>query len=180
MEWRSESQRKRVLDRCGVPQMFQSCLNPEMAQRVENGESLYLFGPCGTGKTYSACGVLASYKLNKLSRKCIFVPVSEMLMDIRNTFKTNSESTEEMEMDLYSTCDLLVMDDLGAMKITEWAVQSLDIIVDRRYRNQKPTVVTSNYTLKEISENFDNRIASRFGGMCSLIRFGGKDKRVKK
>jgi DNA replication protein DnaC len=64
--------------------------------------------------------------------------------------------------------DLLVLDDLGAEKTTEFAITTLYIIIDRRIRDAKRTIITTNLSLKEIEDKLDARIASRLSGMQNV------------
>jgi DNA replication protein DnaC len=82
-------------------------------------------------------------------------------------------------VDKYSRCPLLVLDDLGVEKTTDWALQTLYVILNNRYTNYRQTIITSNLTLEEIGNKLGDRIASRIAGMCSIIQMKGKDKRIK-
>ena len=72
----------------------------------------------------------------------------------------------------------LILDDMGAEKTSEWSIQTLYSIIDRRYRDEKQTLITSNLTLDEIAEKVGDRIASRIAGMCKVVEIKGKDRRI--
>ena len=95
----------------------------------------------------------------------MFVTVPELLFEIRQTFKDDSFESEKSIVDKYSGVSLLVLDDLGAEKTTEWAESTLYLIIDRRNRDEKWTIVTSNLTLPEIEQTLGARIASRLSDM---------------
>jgi DNA replication protein DnaC len=76
------------------------------------------------------------------------------------------------------TIDLLFLDDLGAEKASEWATGILYNIIDYRNRNMKPTFITSNLSIADISNIYGERIASRIVEMCEVIYITGEDRRL--
>lgn len=151
--------------------------------------SLFLHGSRGVGKTYLMAAILREIILktppakqnNKLYRKfnkmLLFISVPELLMEIRACYNKKDINEEEL-ISKYSDIDILFLDDLGAEKPTEWALQTLYLIIDRRYRNIKRTIISSNYNLNQISKRLDDRISSRIAGMCKVIKIQGKDRRI--
>lgn len=170
---------QRVLIECGVPKIF---LSSELSSNY-NLKSLYLYGGCGVGKTYKAVSMLKSY-LNNLSDSefqnsanyPIFITVPELLLKIRSCISLNQ--CEEDIVEKYGDCMLLVLDDLGVEKTTEWALQTLYIILNRRSNNNLTTIITSNLSLEEIGNKIGDRIASRIAGMCTIMHLKGKDRRL--
>lgn len=116
----------------------------------------------------------------KKEDKIFFIQVPELLLEIRSTFKQNSEKTEEQVLDKYSNAGLLFLDDIGAEKTTDWSLQTLYLLIDRRYRDMLRTIISSNLTLDELAEKLDDRIASRIAGMCEIVEIKGKDRRLSK
>jgi hypothetical protein len=78
----------------------------------------------------------------------------------------------------YAGSRCLIMDDLGVEKTSKWSMQALYSIIDRRYRDERQTLVTSNLTLNEIAEKVGDRIASRIAGMCKVVEIKGADRRL--
>jgi DNA replication protein DnaC len=72
---------------------------------------------------------------------------------------------------------VLILDDLGAEKASEWVAETLYILIDDRYGNMKPTVFTSNYSPSELAERLGDRIVSRIMEMCRIIEIKTSDKR---
>ncbi len=108
-----------------------------------------------------------------------FLSVPELMLRLRESFRDGAGSSEGAVIDACAGCDLLVLDDLGVEKPSEFAVQSLYLVVDRRYSEMRRTVITSNFSIGEIAERVGDRIASRIAGMCKVIELQGEDRRVR-
>ncbi len=175
-----------VLAKIGVPKKF---LTPKSNIGKLNLKSGYYFhGPVGTGKTDLAVSFLKSFILNSepvceyekyrlQDNLGLFVSVPIMLLNIRGAFKSETA----LEIDLikkYTRPELLIMDDLGTEKTTEWVMQTLYVIINSRYEEDKQTVITSNYSLEEIRKNLNDKIASRITAMTEVIEIKGIDRRA--
>lgn len=147
-------------------------------------ESILLSGKTGCGKTHLAVAMLHHfitttkiilpygdpYYSNRDSRpsqgpRFTFASVPELLLEIRESFRKDSEESESAIIDRYSEVGLLILDDLGAEKATEWVESTLYLILDRRNRWERWTIITSNLTLPEIEQHLGARIASRLADM---------------
>ena len=105
--------------------------------------------------------------------------MTDFFFRLRNSFSDSASEEMQNIVDHYVCCDLLLIDDLGAQKNSEWSREVLYLLIDRRYRDVRPTIVTSNLTLDQISELIDDRIASRLAEMGPVIRLeAGDDERV--
>jgi len=140
---------------------------------MKDHEDYLLTGGTGCGKTHLASAAMRHYIQNARndvdspwgSFSAMFVTVVELLLEIRQTYHKNSELSERDIIDRYSMIHLLVLDDLGAKKNTEWTEQTLYLIIDRRINNKMWTIVTSNLSLDEIERAYGARIASRLAEM---------------
>lgn len=149
-------------------------------QTTTNG--LMLYGKAGSGKTHLACAI-ARHIIEKKQIQVRFTRIVDLLSEIRKTFDENEQYRTENESDLiqrYTSAPLLIIDDLGAEKTTDWVRQILYQIVDERWIEQKPIIVTSNLNLEELEARFESRIASRVAGMCQLVESRDYDYRIKK
>jgi DNA replication protein DnaC len=142
---------------------------------VEGKGGLFLHGPPGTGKTHLAIALLKDHGRMEYGS---FVTVASLLMELRDSFRDGAERSEKGIIEHYSNVQLLVLDDLGAEKTSEFALQSLYIIIDKRYSEMRSTIITSNLTVDEIAEKVGDRIASRIAGMCRVIELKGRDRRI--
>lgn len=122
---------------------------------AENPADWLLYtGRYGTGKTHLAAAV-ANRALEK-GIDLIFQPVPDLLDQLRMSYGNPGESYED-RFEKYRTVPLLVLDDLGAQSPTAWAEEKLYQIINYRYVNRLPTVITSNVNMRDV----DGRIASR-------------------
>ena len=147
---------------------------------------LFLGGP-GLGKTHLA---VACMRLGAHAKglRGIFYDTRDMLRRIRQTYNPVTRMTET-ERDIVNPlvrADLLVLDDLGAEKATEWVEEMLHFIVNTRYNERRPTIFTSNYpiqapptpsTRKRCSSASDSDCYSRLQEMCDFIELKGVDYR---
>jgi len=102
-----------------------------------------------------------------------------LLGELRNTF-SNQEHTEMEIITKYSTAEYLILDDIGAEKVSDWTLQSLSIIINNRYEYLKPTIFTSNFNLDQLADKLgDDRIPSRIFGMCYVYHMKNMDRRLK-
>ena len=77
-------------------------------------------------------------------------------------------------MDKYGDYHLLVLDDFGVEKISDWSYQLLYMLINRRYNNLKTTIFTSNFSLEQIAQQLgDDRLTSRIQHMCDVQKFEG-------
>jgi DNA replication protein DnaC len=104
---------------------------------------LLLWGSPGNGKTHLAAAV--AHEVKDKGFTVVFQTMAELLERIRNTFNKKEKETESEIMDALRDCDLLVLDDIGAEKITDWVLDVMFRIIDGRYRKKKPTLYTTNF-----------------------------------
>ena len=128
-----------------------------------NGKGLLLLGRPGTGKTFYSCCVA-----NALIDKGIFAFVTNVT-EVTRTFK--GEEDRRRLLHYTSSAALMVLDDLGAERSTEYAIEQLYSIVDQRYRSGKPLIVTTNLTLDQLGKAPElgrQRIYDRVLEMCQF------------
>jgi len=121
---------------------------------------------------------IAYYDGAPLDRYPLFASLSEILLNIRQTFKKGSEGSEQSIISKYADVDYLLLDDVGVEKPSEWALQTIYLIIDRRYREMKSTFFSSNFSLSQLAKRLGDRITSRIAGMCEVIELKGKDRRL--
>jgi DNA replication protein DnaC len=146
------------------------------------GRGLYFCGPTGSGKTlYAAALLMASFDVAKIGGQKFFMALPDLLDSIKYTYNGRGglEGTEGEIIQKYCSADLLVMDDLGVERTTDWSYNILNSIVSQRYGRLKSTIFTSNIDLDQLAAKLgDNRISSRICQMCEVRLFDYKDMRV--
>jgi DNA replication protein DnaC len=144
---------------------------------LQQKKSLYFTGVIGSGKTvYAAHLLLSSVDIKGLfgPRRFTFTPV--LLQQLKSTFNNSTSESESDIIAKYSDAGVLVLDDFGVEKTTEWSYNALYLIINHRYEYLKPTIFTSNYTLDQIAEKLnDDRLPSRINSMCKVRTFEGVD-----
>lgn len=135
---------------------------------------LYLHGKPGVGKTHLAIGIFREHQ-----DRATFWTVPELLLHLRS--QIGQDVSEEQAIDPLLRRSVLILDDLGAEKITDWVRQAFYVVISRRERDELPTVITSNLSLGEIEARVgDDRITSRIGGAARIVKIEGKDGRLER
>jgi DNA replication protein DnaC len=105
-----------------------------------------------------------------------FWPMLDLVSELRAEIKAG-----ELELSRRCrTCDLLVIDDLGAERATDFVREELDRIVDWRYRDRRPIAVATNLGDREIVEKYGWRAISRWTESCERVRIEGPDYRTER
>jgi len=144
---------------------------------------LLLIGPAGVGKTHLAAAILHAI----VARTGIhgrFCKMSDLLRSMRNSYNPAIQTTEQQVLDPILTCDLLVLDDLGKERLTEWVAETIDLVIDTRYSAGRAIIVTTNYPDVDDSEEINGlwwrvgfRTRSRLHKMCRTVTLDGADYR---
>ncbi len=130
-------------------------------------------GPCGTGKTHLAYAIAWEW----LEAGCLvrYCQAEELLDNLRRTFDQPQEYTEnrdsfEQTFNRFKNVPLLVIDDLGAERLTEWGLAKLDALIDYRYINRLPLVITTNMGANQLPVRIADRLGDPRVGRIFLLR----------
>lgn len=142
------------------------------------GRSLILSGKVGTGKTHLACAVA-----NHLAAEGRYIPmyrtVSGLLQYIKGSYDNRSGYSELQAFSALVTPHLLVIDEVGATKPTEFELATLFNVINGRYEQQKPTVIITNLKPSELAEAIGERCVDRLregGGIAVKFEWGSARK----
>ena len=123
----------------------EKCIN----YKQENG--LIITGNSGVGKTHLAASI--SNELIKKDMLVLMGRLTSLLDMIKETFKDNSKSENEL-IDLFSNLDMIVIDDLGTEKISQWALDKLYTIIENRNENKLPIIITTRFNKQTLLNRF--------------------------
>jgi DNA replication protein DnaC len=155
---------------------------------------LILIGPSGVGKTHLV--VAAIKALAQKGMRSLFCYYGELLKKIQNSYNPQSQITELEILKPIFDADILVLDDLGVVKPTEWVWDAVSIILNTRYNDNRTTLITSNIEdgpakksgttavqfatrMDTLGDRIGERMRSRLFEMCRLVSVDGKDYREK-
>jgi len=145
-------------------------------------KGLCLIGPPGIGKTHIAVSVLRRLVEEKHVRG-LFYDVRDLLRVIRSTYNPIVRTAEMDILRPVMNAELLVLDDLGAEKPSEWVEETMNLIVNTRYNERRLTIFTTNY--EDLPDDIDSlktrvgfRLHSRLHEMCDFLEYDGGDYRT--
>lgn len=135
---------------------------------IEEKKGIFVYGNTGVGKTYF-CYAVGNTKKIKVEN---FVLLLSEFRDYMMKGFYNEKVKELCE------ADYLIIDDIGSEKVTDFVIEFIYTIVNRRYENQKRTILTTNLQFKEFGDRYGDRILSRIAEMCIMVELKGNDKRL--
>jgi DNA replication protein DnaC len=157
---------------------------------------LLLTGPIGCGKTHLAVGIAKELIAQKASA-CLFYDYRELLKQIQNSYNASVQATEMEVLRPVFDAEVLVLDELGAAKPTEWVWDTVSHILNTRYNDKRTTIITTNYKdlppagaepegrvvrasrEETLGDRIGERMRSRLHEMCRVVRVEGEDFRMK-
>lgn len=162
----------------------------EWAGRGEKAQGLYLAGQVGTGKTHAAWMAVAAWCQaagvrphgeepptvdwggnTPTAPNVIFARLTDLLDDLR------PGDAAVRTIRYCQRAALLVIDDIGAEKPSEWTQERVYSVIDHRYANCMPLIVTSNLPPAKLADQIGERAASRLAEMCEVVAMTGTDRR---
>ena len=145
-----------------------------------DSRGLILSGSYGTGKTHLAAAIINELLKTK-NVVGAFVVVPDLLKAIRKSFDEKDNKDIKQLFDTVKKSELLVLDDLGSEKSSDWVREQLFILINSRYENMLPTIITTNLSMSELAEEnvLGRRIVSRLCEMTSGVIVKAGDYRLK-
>ena len=161
---------------------------------LENA-GLLLIGSIGVGKTHLAVGIIKELIASK-GASCLFYDYRELLKQIQNSYNDSVKATELDVLRPVFEAEVLVLDELGAVKPTEWVWDTVSLILNTRYNDSRTTIITTNYPDdaardstghsefaraqravrgETLGDRIGERMRSRLHEMCRIIKMEGAD-----
>lgn len=174
-----------------APQLFRHARYGELPARRrallgkrKSWQGLLIWGPQGTGKSRTVCAVGRHLVMTAQAVTVSRVRYDDLLKEVRACYHDGSKQTDVEVMRKYRSRDLLIIEDVGVTtpiggQETDFSLTTLYLLVDWRLEQMKPTFITSNKNLKNITDSFDARIGSRLS-TYQVIELTGKDRRKQK
>lgn len=151
----------------------ESSSNAHPVAAIRQGPSLLIVGGVGTGKTHAAYGAIRALAVSGAYCGWLFTTAADCYASLRPRPGVDSEQ----EFERYAKAGLLVLDDLGAAKNSEWTEEINYRLINHRYEHERPTLITSNVPPKQLSDALGARVASRLAEMTTQVVLKGPDRR---
>lgn len=188
-EARKRALAREKLARCGIPKRFLDAEldKPELLKYLaefesSHGTGIYLHGEVGRGKSHLASALAREFV--QAGYSTVFTTAADMLGSIQDTFGTSSSTFATTGK--FAHVDILVIDDLGKESASQWSVGVIFQVLNARYEQMKPTVITSQYTLEGLRSRMSRSgeretaeaIVSRLRRTQKIIELTGPDRRA--
>lgn len=146
-------------------------------------KGLLFMGPCGIGKTHLAVAIIKDLILKK-GIQCLFYDFRDLLKEIQRSYKEDSPITESSVLEPVLNTQVLLLDELGTAKMTDWMSDMLTYILNQRYIDKLQTIITTNWLdvpsqEGTLEDRIGPRLRSRLYEMCKLYEVAGQDYRRK-
>jgi DNA replication protein DnaC len=194
--------RRRLFDQARVPRRYEECTLSNYQPSTDNASQMLAFkqshrlvheypaiergllfvGPVGVGKTHLAVAILRG--LAEKGTPGLFCEFGSLLKKIQDSYNPVSNATEMSVLAPVYEAEVLVLDELGASKPTEWVLDTMTHIICRRYNDKKLTIFTTNYrderqgtACETLQDRIGARLRSRLYEMCRAVLVDGEDYR---
>lgn len=199
---RTQQNQEKLLEAARIPRRYSECSLQNYYPSKGNGtqlrafnyafrlvreypsvdRGLVLMGTCGVGKTHLSVAILRG--LIEKGIPCLFYEFGSLLKEIQNSYNPISQTSELKVLAPVFEAEVLVLDELGASKPTDWVRDTMMQIINTRYNDRKLTIFTTNYLdgrRTEREETLEDRIGvrlrSRLFEMCKTVQIEGEDYR---
>ena len=178
-----------------IPSRFENSdftlIPPEIKAKFEDifktKKGIYLYGEVGTGKTYilyAICKELYKRK-NEFEKEkkfysnynCSVWNTTNLLREIKNEFDNKRSGLDSLG-DCMDYEGILMLDDVGSEKLTDWVKETFYLLINSRYEKNLLTIITGNFSLQDLADRIGDRTASRIVEMCDVVELLGKDRRM--
>ncbi|MER7771550.1 ATP-binding protein [Kitasatospora sp. NPDC096140] len=142
-------------------------------RQVSTGPSLLMAGVVGSGKTHEAYGAVRALVRAGVGVRWRATTAADLYAELR----PGSDTDAERVLAAYSRVPLLILDDLGAAKSSEFVEEQTYRLINRRYNHMLPTLITTNLPIKDLRTCLGDRVTSRLAQMTTRVSFEPVDRR---
>ncbi|MEU6987983.1 ATP-binding protein [Streptomyces sp. NPDC046324] len=146
---------------------------PAGAPGIAEGPSLRIVGPTGTGKTHQAYGAVRILLAAGVRLRWEAVTAADLYARLR----PRPGFDGERDLQTLMRCPLLLLDDLGAAKTSEWTEEVTYRLINHRYEHLRPTLITTNLPTGDLRTVLGDRVSSRLSEMTECVILDGEDRR---
>ena len=189
-----------------LPARMAACKFVEEFPFDKTGNGLLFIGPVGVGKTHLAVAIMKALILQQ-GVQCLFCDYRELMKEIQNSYEREVEQTELGVLRPILNAEVLLLDELAAVRSTNsnWMSEQIQFVINTRYNSAKPTLITTNYrdlppggVMQEhqgrpssyspaaranreetLGDRIGERMRSRLHEMCRIVPMQGEDYRIK-
>lgn len=199
---RSQESRVRLLEQARIPSRYENCSLANYHPASNNGTQIRAFsyafklvseypavdrgllfmGTVGVGKTHLATAIMRG--LIEKGINCLFYEFGALLKEIQSSYNPVSQTSELKVLAPVYEAEVLVLDELGASKPTDWVRDTMMNVIGTRYNNRNLTIFTTNYldarqhsNEETLEDRIGVRLRSRLFEMCKTVVIGGDDYR---
>lgn len=146
---------------------------PAIRPSISSGPSLLLIGGTGSGKTFEAFGAIRALAVTGAVFRWTAITAADLYAKLRPRARVDTEEVFEGFLR-----GVLILDDLGAAKGSEWNEEINYRLINHRYEHNLPTLITSNVPPKDLASVLGERVASRLVEMADRVVIKGADRRL--
>lgn len=195
--------RAKLLEAARIPRRYEACSLSNYKPANNNASQLQAFnyayrlvreypsvdrgllfmGTCGVGKTHLSVAILREL-MEKKGISCLFYEFGTLLKEIQNSYNPISETSELTLLMPVIEAEVLVLDELGASKPTDWVRDTMMHVINTRYNDRRLTIFTTNYLdgrraecVEILEDRIGVRLRSRLFEMCKTVQIEGEDYR---
>lgn len=166
-------------ERRRIAEAYLAAFTPEspLGNRQRNG--LVIYGDAGTGKTFLAAAIGRELAA-RLGRRHwpVWREVHRLAQQLRDEIGNTESPTRRVRDSLVDPDRVLILDDLGAERDSDFLAEQLEAVIIRRYDDCLPLLVTTNLSLEDIKSRYGARVYSRLFEMADLVQLTGPDRRL--